>query len=81
MITFPKIKVASYAIGKRLQGYHLLQNPAGTSQIEVNMVKENYYGITRYWDDIFYITRIKRTFAQGKSHIEKRFLMSTHYMM
>ena len=39
MITFPKIKAASYAIGKRLQGYHLLKNPNGTPQTEVNMIK------------------------------------------
>lgn len=80
MITFPKIKAASFAIGKRLQGYHLLQNPSGTPQTEVNMVKENFYGTTSNWDDIFHITRLKRTFAQGENHTEKRFLMSTHYM-
>jgi len=80
MITFPKIKAASWAICKRLQGYHLLQNPAGTSQTEVNMIKENFYGTTAYWDDIFHITRLKKTFANNGSHTEKRFLMSTHYM-
>lgn len=80
MITFPKIKAASYAIGKRLQGYHLLKNPKGTHQTEVNMIKESFYGTTSHWDDIFHITRLKRTFAKGESHTEKRFLMSTHYM-
>lgn len=80
MITFPKIKAASYAIGKRLQGYHLLQNPSGTPQTEVNMIKESFYGTTSYWDDVFHITRLKRTFAEGGNHTEKRSLMSTHYM-
>jgi hypothetical protein len=80
MITFPKIKAASYAIGKRLQGYHLLQNPSGTPQTEVNMVKENFYGTTSLWDDVFHITRLKRTFSKGENYTEERFLMSTHYM-
>lgn len=80
MITFPKIKAVSYAIGKRLQGYHLLQNPSGTPQTEVNMVKENFYGTTSYWDDVFHITRLKRTFAEDGNHTEKKFLISTHYM-
>ena len=80
MITFPKIKAASYAIGKRLQGYHLLQNPSGTSQTEVNMIKENFYGTTSQWDDVFHITRLKKNFSSDGSHTEKRFLMSTHYM-
>lgn len=80
MITFPKIKAASYAICKRLQGYHLLQNPACTPQTEVNMIKENFHGTTSHWDDIFHITRLKRNFAESDNHTEKRFLMSTHYM-
>ena len=80
MITFPKIKAASYAIGKRLQGYHLLKNPSGTSQTEVNMIKENFYGTTAQWDDVFHITRLKKNFSSDGSHTEKRFLMSTHYM-
>ena len=80
MITFPKIKAASYAIGKRLQGYHLLQNPSGTPQTEINMIKENFYGTTAQWDDVFHITRLKKNFSNDGSHTEKRFLMSTHYM-
>ena len=80
MITFPKIKAASYAIGKRLQGYHLLQNPSGAPQTEVNMIKENFYGTTSAWDDVFHITRLKKTFLNKGNHTEKRFLMSTHYM-
>ena len=80
MITFPKVRAVSYAISKRLQGYHLLQNPKGTPQTEVNMVKENFYGTTSCWDDIFHITRLKKTFSKDGNHTEKRFLMSTHYM-
>ena len=80
MITFPKIKVASYAIGKRLQGYHLLKNPSRSPQTEVNMIKENFYGTTAQWDDVFHITRLKKNFSSEGSHTEKRFLMSTHYM-
>ena len=80
MITFPKIKAASYAIGKRIQGYHLLQNPSGTPQTEINMIKENFYGTTAQWDDVFHITRLKKNFSNDGSHTEKRFLMSTHYM-
>ena len=80
MITFLKIKSASYAIGKKLQGYRLLKNPSGTPQTEVNMIKENFYGTTAQWDDVFHITKLKKTFSNNESHTEKRFLMSTHYM-
>ena len=80
MITFPKIKAASFAITKRLQGYHLLQNPAGAPKTEVNMIKENFYGTTSVWDDVFHITKLKKTFSKDGSHTEKRFLMSTHFI-
>ena len=80
MITFPKIKATGYAIGKRLQGYHLLKNPSGTPQTEVNLIKENFYGTTSCWDDMFHITRLKKTFSTDGSHTERKFLMSTHYM-
>ena len=80
IITFPKAKAAIYAIGKRLQGYHLLKNPKGIPQTEVNMIKENFHGTTSHWDDIFHTTRLKRNFAEGENYKEKRFLMSTHYM-
>ena len=79
MATIQKIQASIYAIGKRLQGYHLLKNPAGTLQTEVNMIKE-WYGTTQHWDDIFHITRIKKTFSKDGNHKEKRFLMSTHYI-
>ena len=79
MVAIQKIQASLYAMGKRLQGYHLLKNPTGTSTTEVNMIKE-WYGITEHWDDMFHITRIKKTFSKDGSHKEKRFLMSTHYM-
>ena len=79
MATIQKIQASLFAIGKRLQGYHLLKNPAGTPQTEVNMVKE-WYGVSEHWDDVFHLTRIKKTFSKEGNHEEKRFLMSTHYM-
>ena len=79
MATIQKIQASLYAMGKRLQGYHLLKNPAGSSPTEVNMIKE-WYGTTENWDDMFHITRIKKTFSKDGNRKEKRFLMSTHYM-
>ena len=79
MAAIQKIQASLYAIGKRLQGYHLLKNPKGTSQTEVNMYTD-WYGITSHWDNMFHITRIKKTFSTEGNHKEKRFLMSTHYM-
>ena len=79
MATVQKIQASLYAIGKRMQGYHLLKNPAGSSPTEVNMIKE-WYGTTEHWDDMFHITHIKKTFSKNGNHKEKRFLMSTHYM-
>ena len=79
MAAIHKIQASLFAIGKRLQGYHLLKNPSGTPQTEVNMVKE-WYGTTEHWDDMFHITRIKKTFSASGNHKEEKFLMSTHYM-
>lgn len=79
MVAVKKIQASLYAIGKRLQGYHLLKNPNGVPQTEVNMVKE-WYGVTNHWDDMFHITRIKKTFSEEGNYKEKHFLMSTHYM-
>lgn len=78
MITFPKIKAVSYAIGKRLQGYHLLQNPKGAPQTEVNMMK-NSYAVSFLWDDMFETTRIKKTFTDSGSTKQKKYMYSTHY--
>ena len=79
MPTIPKIQASLYAIGKRLQGYHLLKNPKGTSQTEVNMIKQNFYGTTQLWDDIFHIKRVRANFSEGETEHESKFLRSTHY--
>ena len=79
MAVIQKIQASLYAIEKRLQGYHLLKNPKGTPQTEVNMIKE-WYGVTEHWDDMFHIKRIKKTFSEEGNYKERRFLMSTHYM-
>ena len=79
MPTIRKIQASFFAIGKRLQGYHLLKNPKGTSQTEVNMIKQDFYGTTELWDDIFHIKRIRKNFGKEKTKQETRFLMSTHY--
>ena len=79
MITFPKIKAASWAIGKRLQGYHLLKNPAGTPQTEVNMIKETFYGITVNWDDVFHFQRIKKVYTENGSENEIKSLVAMHF--
>ena len=73
MITFPKIKAVSYAIGKRLQGYHLLQNPSGTPQTEVNMIKTLHDGINKAGLRTTIISRIIRTSDDlGNTNVEKR---------
>ena len=77
MITFPKIKAASYAIGKRLQGYHLLQNPSGTPQTEVNMIKTLHDGINKAGLRTTVTSRIIRTSDDlGNTNVEKRNLHS-----
>ena len=34
-----KLKLAAYAMGKRLQGYHLLRNPKTSSPLELTMLR------------------------------------------
>lgn len=79
MAAIQKIQASLYAIGKRVQGYHLLQNPKGTPQTEVNMVKE-WHASSRHWDDMFETTRIKKTFSVSGNHEQVKKLFSTHYM-
>ena len=79
MAAIQKIQASLYAIGKRFRGYHLLKNPKNTLCVEVNMIKE-WYGVSEHWDDMFHLTRIKKTFSEDGNHEEKRLLMSTHYM-
>ena len=77
MITFPKIKAASYAIAKRLQGYHLLKNPKGIPQTEVNMIKTLHDGINKAGLRTTIISRIIRTSDDlGNTNIETRSLHS-----
>ena len=79
MITFPRIRAAAYAIGMRLQGYHLLKNPKGVSRSEVNMIKQEFYGITSNWDDIFHINRIKKVYTKSGAQSESGYLTSVHF--
>ena len=80
MITFPRVRAAGWAIYKRMQGYHLLQNPVGTPLTEVNMIKERYSVLSPHLDDRFVVSRIKRTFTDSGSIGEEKILDSTHYM-
>lgn len=79
MITFPRVRAAAWAIGKRLQGYHLLQNPVGTPATEVNMIREKHMVLTPHMDEHFVVSRIQRTFTNSGSTGEERLLESTHY--
>ena len=61
-----KQKFYTYAITKRLQGYHLLKNPKGTSAYEVNMIK-NSENIGYNLDRFSSYTRISKNFTTGQT--------------
>ena len=78
MITFSKIEAAEFAISKRLQGYHLLKNPKGASQTEVNMIK-SAYSFDKHCDDIFEVSRIRKIFNENESRECEKKLSSKYF--
>ena len=72
-----KIKLAAYAIGKRLQGYHLLKNPKTSSPLELTMLRTerhvNYNGDIVTWHD-----RVSRDFGKNAKSV-KETLITKHY--
>lgn len=78
-ITSDSLKAATYAIGKRLQGYRLLKNPIGTPQNQVNMIKVEHK-INKFFDDEFCYQRISKTFANGESTLVSKKMDVVHFM-
>ena len=74
-----KVKATTFAIGKRLQGYHLLKNPKGVPATQVNMIKVTH-SFSNYYDDIFNYQRISDTFINGKQKHEYKVLSSVHIL-
>ena len=71
------IKIYTYAITKRLQGYQLLKNPKGTSAYEVNMIK-NSENIGYNLDRFSSYTRISKNFTTGQT--VKKHLSISRYL-
>lgn len=78
MAAIQKIKATVYAIGKRMQGYHLLKNPKGTPQTEVNMLKTKT-AISHHYDDMFEYEKITKNFSENNAKETRKSLYSTHY--
>ena len=78
-ITPDKLKAASFAINKRLQGYHLLANPQDAPATQVNMIKVKH-SINKFFDDKFIYERVSRTFENGNSSFVNKLMTATHYM-
>ena len=74
-----KIQVCAYAIGKRIQGYHLLKNPKGTSPYQVNMIK-SWEGISYELDTFSIYDRVSKDFSADKSKTIKQHLHSEKNM-
>ncbi|MCR5266825.1 MAG: hypothetical protein K6E29_09585 [Cyanobacteria bacterium RUI128] len=75
-----QVNAAKYAIKMRRQGYHLLRNPKGTPNTEVNLI-EVRQGITLddYHDSRTFIDRIRATFSNGEKHEDSRILTSMRF--
>lgn len=71
------VRVCAYSVLKRLQGYHLLQNPKGSSPYVVNMIK-NSEKIAYNLDRFSSYTRISKDFMTG--HTTKKYLSINRYM-
>ena len=78
-ITPDKLKAASFAISKRLQGYHLLKNSKDAPANQVNMIKVKH-SINEFFDDKFIYERVSRTFENGEFSFVNKLMTATHYM-
>lgn len=79
MTTVQKIQAATYAISKRLKGYHLLKNPSGTNPLEVSMIKTSKE-VNKIGDVVNIYSRTKKTFGQGDTREAYRSLIvERHY--
>ncbi len=72
-----KLKLATYAIGKRLQGYHLLKNPKSSSPLKLTMIRPekqvHYNGDVVSWFD-----RVQADFGKKTKNVEE-ILITKHY--
>lgn len=75
-----QINAAKYAIKMRRQGYHLLKNPKGTPNTEVNLIDIKHgNSLDDFHDSKTTIDRIRATFTNGGKHEDSRILMSTRF--
>lgn len=72
-----RVQVCTYSVLKRLQGYHLLKNPKGSSPYVVNMIK-NTELISYDLDRFSSYTRISKDFSTG--HTTRKYLSVNRYM-
>lgn len=77
MTLVKKIATTAYATIKRLQGYQLLRNPSGSNPYQVNMIKYKRK-LTPELDEVFYYTRVNRTFEGWYPLAKNKYLTSTH---
>ena len=77
MTLVQKIATTTYATIKRLQGYQLLKNPKGSSPYQVNMIKCRR-GLTPELDEVFFYSRINKTFEGLYPRSKNKKLVSTH---
>ncbi len=72
-----KLKLAAYAMGKKLQGYHLLRNPKTSSPLELTMLRTEK-SVHTNGDIVTWHDRISRDFEK-KTKPVKETLITKHY--
>lgn len=70
-------KLVSYAVSKRLQGYHLLRNPKGSSPLQLSMIKHEKE-VNLYGDIVDNYRRLSKDF-KNSNPIKKERLKCLRY--
>ncbi len=73
-----KLKLATFAIGKRLQGFHLLKNPKTASPLELTMLKSERL-VHLNGDIVTWHERISKDFEKNTRLIKETLITKNYY--
>ena len=74
-----KLKLAAYAIGKRLQGYQLLRNPKTSSPLELTMIRRTFKDVQLNGDIFTWHDRVSRDFGKKTKPVKETFITKYYY--
>ncbi len=74
-----KLKLATYAIGKRLQGYHLLRNPKTSYPLELTMIRRTNKNVNYNGDIVTWYDRVSQDFSNDAKPVKETLITKYFY--